>query len=982
MADLKYLAEEWPVISRRLDEALSLEPDQRDTWLEGLTEPSSVKEKLRLFLADIDGVETNDFLETLPRLTLGFDGALGGGATHDAAPGALIGPYRLIRELGLGGMGSVWLGERIDGGLKRQVALKLPRMSWSPGLAERMIRERDILASLDHPNIARIYDAGLDDHGRPYLALEYVEGEPMDAYCRHHALSVSARLRLLLQVAHAVAHAHARLVVHRDLKPANILVNAEGQVRLLDFGIAKLMEGELTQETKLTQQSGRALTLDYASPEQIRGEPIGTASDVYRLGVVAYELLTESKPYQLKRQSPAALEEAIASIDVRPASAAASSPENRRALAGDLDAILNKALKKNTAERYPTIDAFAQDIERHLDNLPVLAQADTLAYRLGKFFSRNKLSVASGLAVSIALVAGLSVALWQARVATAQAERAEKVKDFALSIFEDADTDSGAGAKTTAADLLVSARKRVKDGLSSRPEVAVELMTAIGYGMIGQGLTADASSLLREAVALSTQALGPQHPLTAAAQAVFGESLVGLGQHKDAIKVLLPCVESSRRINDQRTLDACLRSLSTAYLSEGQVDLAIDAAQQALATLTAPQGSGKPLGLVDKRDTYRLLAYALHFANRPGAVDAARQSLAFARELSGQQITQPILSTRAMLGEALVRDGRVEEGLRELDTLIPDAIALLGPKHPQAASMARQVGSARQDAGDITGAIEALRRTVEIDDANDEKGREFNRGVYRLHLAGAYAAARQPEAAVQVLDEAIGMLKIGAGPDNPMTFRAIATRAMQLGEAGRLRESEAAFAALDPAKAVGPLLASYQLQLARLRNLQGRYAEANSLVDTAAPTMLKLSGKGLHARILTLQGSFRLDAGDARSALELLQKAIALYSQVELRKSPDHAIALVALGRAQLQSGDAKSATQSLLVADGFWQNFDAKNRYAGLAKLYLAESLASQGEKVAATDAWRSANAILVKDGIPTDRVRLASVRSAVGSR
>ena len=216
----------------------------------------------------------------------------------DLQPGALVGPYRLLRELGIGGMGAVWLAERADGTLKRQVALKLPRAAWSRGLAERMARERDILASLEHPHIARLYDAGTDAQGRPFLALEYVEGQPIDVYCHERALNIPARLQLLLQVAHAVAFAHSRLVIHRDLKPSNILVTADGQVRLLDFGIAKLMEGDRTQETQLTQLAGRALTLDYASPEQIRGEPIGTASDVYSLGVVAYELLAGAKTVQ------------------------------------------------------------------------------------------------------------------------------------------------------------------------------------------------------------------------------------------------------------------------------------------------------------------------------------------------------------------------------------------------------------------------------------------------------------------------------------------------------------------------------------------------------------------------------------------------------------------------------------------------------------------------------------------------------------
>ena len=459
-------------------------------WLEALAESESVKSKLRRLLADADGaldIETADYLSAPPQLTLnlGPDAMPDEHSSGVAHVGLLIGPYRLIHELGVGGMGSVWLAARADGGLKREVALKLPRVSWSQGLAERMRRERDILASLNHPNIAQIYDAGLDAQVRPYLALEYVEGEPIDVYCKQRALGVNERLHLLLQVARAVAHAHARLVVHRDLKPANILVTAEGQVRLLDFGIAKLMGGELTQETQLTQLAGRALTLDYASPEQIRGDAIGTATDVYSLGVVAYELLAEAKPYQLKRQSAAALEAAIANVDVRLASVATANANSGRLLKGDLDAILNKALKKDVTERYPTVDSFAQDVERHLAHLPVQALPDALGYRARKFIHRNKLASAAATAVSVSLIAGLTVALWQARVAAAHADRAERVKNFALSIFADADTDSRAHAATTATDLLKAARQRVTAELGDRPDVAVELMTAVGYGLIG-----------------------------------------------------------------------------------------------------------------------------------------------------------------------------------------------------------------------------------------------------------------------------------------------------------------------------------------------------------------------------------------------------------------------------------------------------------------------------------------------------------------
>ncbi len=432
---LRVDAHQWPAISALLDEALALAPGERDTFVRQLDgERAKYRDTLLQLLAQATGVETDEFLATLPRLSvarLAADDALA-----EPAAGATVGPYRLLSELGAGGMGTVWLAERADGTLKRKVALKLPRLAWGRGLAERMARERDILASLEHPHIARLYDAGVDQHGRPYLALEYVEGQPIDAYAQERGLSVRARLDLLLQVCGAVAFAHSRLVVHRDLKPSNILVTADGQVRLLDFGIAKLMEGDRTQETQLTQMSGRALTLDYASPEQIKGEPIGTASDVYSLGVVSYELLTGEKPYKLKRGSAAELEEAIASAEPPRASDATTDVAAKKALKNDLDAILNKVLKKAPGSRYPSADALAQDIERHLHGQPVQALPDRPMYRLGKFVLRNRWPLAAASTVLLTIAVGAGVSITQAVSAKAQAKRAGAAVDQQSAVRE------------------------------------------------------------------------------------------------------------------------------------------------------------------------------------------------------------------------------------------------------------------------------------------------------------------------------------------------------------------------------------------------------------------------------------------------------------------------------------------------------------------------------------------------------------------
>ncbi len=441
-----------------------------------------------------------------------------------------------MRELGTGGMGVVWLAERSDGLVNRPVALKLPHQAWHrAGLAERMARERDILATLTHPNIARLYDAGLTAEGRPFLAIEYVEGQPIDEFCRDHQLTTQARVRLFAQVANAVAYAHAKLVVHRDLKPANILVTADGQVHLLDFGIAKLLDKQQAKETALTEFSGRPLTPEYASPEQIRGEPLTIASDVYSLGVVLYELLSGIRPYKLKRDSRGALEDAILEVDPPPPGDVAD-PLRRRSLRGDLDTIVLKALKKRTEERYPTVHALVDDLERYLDGRPVLARSDGLWYRVRKFAARNAIAVAAAAAVLIAILVGASVAAWQARVAVAEQRRAEEVKELIASVFREADPTQVRGRVLSAADLLRQAESRVQNRSDLNTETQLELLAIIGESLFGLQENADAARVVERALRLQESArVEDDRPAGATpADAVPGVRISGQAQRSKA----------------------------------------------------------------------------------------------------------------------------------------------------------------------------------------------------------------------------------------------------------------------------------------------------------------------------------------------------------------------------------------------------------------------------------------------------------------
>ena len=472
LADLD--ADDWPALSALLDEALALPQAERAGFVDALgPEHAERRETLRALLAHAARVETGDFLVSLPAIALPPQVLPGGvEAAAQPAPGAEVGPYRLIEELGSGGMGAVWLAERADGSLKRKVALKLPRLSWDPSFAQRSLRERDILAALEHPHIARLYDAGVDALGRPFLAMEHVRGQPINAWCDARRLPLAARVELLRQVADAVAYAHRRLVVHRDLKPSNILVTDDGQVRLLDFGIARLLGAEGAPAAEHTL-AAPAFTINYASPEQLQGQPLSTATDIYSLGVVAHELLCGARPFDHLPERGAARVQAILATEpglpsrrmpgAEAAAARASTPAAlQRSLRGDLDAILLRALAREPEQRYPSAEALADDLLRWRDGRAVSAQRPRAGYLLGKFVRRHRLAVGAGTAAVLALVVTAGVAVVQGQQAREQAQRAQASRDFLLDLFGRADPDLRAGRDATMREQLEPAEREAE----------------------------------------------------------------------------------------------------------------------------------------------------------------------------------------------------------------------------------------------------------------------------------------------------------------------------------------------------------------------------------------------------------------------------------------------------------------------------------------------------------------------------------------
>ncbi len=423
-------AERWRQLEDIFQEALDAAPAARTRVLDrACAGDAALREEVECLLREAE--DSGDFLET-PAMDITLSEAAA--APPDPMLGQTAGPYRIESELGRGGMGVVYLAMRDDGTYRQQVALKVVRGGFeTPELLDRFRRERQILAMVNHPNIARILDGGTTAAGRPFYALEFVEGEPLTKHCFDRKLGLAARLRLFLDTCAAVAHAHQNLIIHRDLKPANILVTPEGAVKLLDFGIAKIFLEELPDAGLTIAAGAAALTPNYAAPEQVRGERVTTATDIYALGLVLYETLTGLRAQEAENPSPRELERAVCETNPRrPFEAANENGVPRANLRGDLERIVMKALRKDPARRYATVNQFAEDLERYLAGRPVIARPDSVWYRASMFVRRNKLGVAAAVLVAASLVGGIAVAAWQARVARGHFE---SVRSLAKSLF-------------------------------------------------------------------------------------------------------------------------------------------------------------------------------------------------------------------------------------------------------------------------------------------------------------------------------------------------------------------------------------------------------------------------------------------------------------------------------------------------------------------------------------------------------------------
>jgi serine/threonine-protein kinase len=714
-----------------------------------------------------------------------------GPASHDLL-GRRVGVYRVLAEIGEGGMGAVYRAVRDDDVFERHVALKVLR----GGLASEFHRqsfhqERQILATLQHPNVAQLLDGGTTEDGRPYLVMELVAGERIDTYCESRALPLRPRLELFRQVCAAVQCAHQSLVVHRDLKPANILVTAEGVPKLLDFGIAKLLA---PQGGDATVTQVRALTPPYASPEQLRGLPITTASDVYSLGVVLYELLTGRRPYELAGATPEELALRISQVEpVRPSavsrvhpSAPRSAPRSltvgpdaptvevktspprigpARELRGDLDTVVLTALAHDPQRRYPSAAALSEDLRRHLEGLPINARRPTLVYRAGKFVRRHPGGIAAAVLVAVSLVGGLAATTAQWRRAEAervraerQAERAAAVTRFLTDILGAAHPQTGLGRSATVVEALAAAQEQARAAFERTPDLQASVRSVVGQTYLALGQFDDAEPLLRAALVAQDGQVPPPLEMGETLRGL-GELLMQKGQLEEAESLLRRALalEQARRGPRHVMVAYTLNSLGTLDWTRGDLDAATRAFRSAVA-------------IVEEQDAPPQREFALLLGNLAAAVEAAdpREAIGLYRRACdlwvalGQTRNPGYAAALGNLG-LLLRD---QGDLAGAERLLRESLALdreiLGEEHPSFAGSLVNLAVVVRDRGDPAAARPLLLQALAI--LEPAVGREHwtvararqGLGVCFLREGRRAEAERELRAAEAVLTKALG----------------------------------------------------------------------------------------------------------------------------------------------------------------------------------------------------------------------------------
>jgi eukaryotic-like serine/threonine-protein kinase len=788
----------WARIQEVFHAALEMPDAGREAWLRQVAaDDMALHAEVRSLLAAHDAEDLLGTPVEAPRTPRLF------GLESDT-----IGPYRILRPLGQGGMGMVFLAAHEEHGISRTLALKLLRRDFEvPRLLERFSAERRILGRLEHPGIARLISAGATASGQPYFAMEFVEGTDLVHYCRERQADTATRLQLFLHVCDAVEYAHQQLVVHRDLKPGNILVTADGRPKLLDFGIAKLLDHD--DDTGTRTRTGPWFTPEYASPEQVRGEPVSTQSDVYALGVILYELLTGSRPFDLRGLSPAALEQVVTTnVPDRP-SARAGDARLSRALQGDLDTIVLKALAKEPSRRYAGVRDLADDVRRHLAHEPVRARPYSWPYRASRFVQRHRLGVSTAAIVTISLVGTLAAVSWQAAVAARERDRAERalvesqdVSRFLAELFQAADPARMAG-DTVAARAILRRGVATVEQLANQPLVQARMLDALGMVFVNLGEYERAREFLARALALRQRHLGAQDQDVGESLRHMGRVFRALSRYAEAESVYLAALDMFRSTRGERSLEVA--------------------------------GTLEDLGFLEP------------YLGRPRESTAYyRQALALQREIHGDRHTD-VANVTLLLGLSLWRQGANRDALGLVQEAVMRYQRDAAPDDPR-------TGTAMFHLADLTVAITG--DTVEAERLYREGLRIRRRTRGRLDtgsshgrgsLASLLSARGEHAQAESLYHEVLDVALAVVGPEAPDIAAAMEALADELGRQHRYDEAlplqRRALAMWR--RMVGPEHAAVASNMSGLADLlleHGDYAEARTTLQETIAMRIRLNG--------------------------------------------------------------------------------------------------------------------------------------------
>lgn len=951
----------WRRIREVLDELLDAPEAEREALLrERCGGDGDLEDEVRSFLRAHE--EAGSFIENPA------------GAAADAAPVPEIDRYHVLGELDRGGMGEVYLGVRDDGAYRQAVAIKVLRHGLgSAGLVARFRAERQILARLGHPNIARLLDGGTTRDGRPFLVMEQVVGVPIDVFCDREGLDTEARIRIFQKVCAAVQFAHRHLVVHRDLKPENVLVTPDGEPKLLDFGIAKLLDpGGLDHTAPYTRTGGFApMTPAYASPEQARGEAVTTSSDVYSLGVVLYELLTGHRPYDTDAEHPLqALEKVARAEPERPSRIVSRTADRggtsgrsvdtaalRRRLRGDLDTILLKALRKEPDRRYASAQALSDDLDRHLRGLPVEARPDTFRYRAAKFTRRHAVAVAASAALLVVLVAALVVLLVQRRTILDERDEARRVSTFLTELFAVSDPTRARGETVTAREILDRGARSIPEGLDRSPGTQGALMLTMGRSYKNLGLLREADELLAQAERRLEAAHGDRGTEVAAVHHERADVALASGRYAEAVALFEEALALRREAlgDDDPAVAETRFRLGRALTESGDWDRAEDELQAAFAIARDAGAEALSAEVLER--------WASVAAER-GRLDEAerryRRALASLRRIYGGRHPAVVLALNDLADLERRRElwtaatGHLEEA-RAL------AEELFEGDHPHLAITVGNLALVRLESGDVDGAAETFAEALRLHRAVFPP--DHPRLAIVLNNLALFRRARgEVGAAAELLRESLAVLEEGLGRAHPETANAASNLAELYLGMGRLDDAEPlltrAVEVLEAAHPRGhPRLAIVLANRGDLLQQRGDLERAAAVYDRAIG-MIR-SGPDPESRrlvhVLSNSGTVLQEIGDADGAIARYEEALSLVGLAgEGDDGPDDLVAGTAtrLAILELERGRwDRAAALATLALERFPEEMPWRLQWVASATNTLAKAHLGRGDPDAAAD-------------------------------